>query len=54
MQYNITGIWQQNNAIYQKAPVRINQMNLNINSTQSFRLPKEFSMELSDFINRPA
>ncbi len=54
MQYNITGIWQQNNAIYQKVPVRINQMNFNINSTQSFRLPKDFSMELSGFYQSPS
>ena len=54
MQYNFTGIWQQNNAIYQKAPVKINQMNFNINSTQSFRLPKEFSMELSGFYQSPS
>ncbi|MCC6286766.1 MAG: TonB-dependent receptor [Chitinophagaceae bacterium] len=42
MQYNITGTWQQINAVYQKEPVRIEQKNISINMTQSFTLPKDF------------
>jgi hypothetical protein len=53
MQYNITGTWQQVNAIYQKEPVRIEQKNISINMTQSFSLPANFSVELSGFYSSP-
>lgn len=49
MQYNITGIWQQVNARYKDAPIRIEQFNYNISANQSFRLPKDFSIELAGF-----
>lgn len=51
MQYNITGIWQQINAVYEKAPVRMGQGMISINMSQSFTLPANFSMELSGFYN---
>lgn len=51
MQYNITGTWQQVNAVYEKEPVRIEQKNISFNMTQSFTLPAHFSMELSGFYN---
>jgi outer membrane receptor protein involved in Fe transport len=51
MQYNITGMWQQINAIYEKEPVRIEQKNISISMSQSFTLPANFSMELSGFYN---
>lgn len=51
MQYNITGIWQQVNAVYEKAPVSIEQRRFSINMSQSFTLPADFSMELSGFYN---
>ncbi len=51
MQYNITGIWQQVNARYEKEPVRLEQKNISINMTQSIMLPANFSMELSGFYN---
>lgn len=47
MQNNISGYWQQLNAIYKGAPLSIKQKNININSTQSFTLPKDFSVEIS-------
>jgi len=49
MQYNVTGLAQQVNALYKKEPVRLEQANVNINATQKFRLPKEWSVELSGF-----
>jgi outer membrane receptor protein involved in Fe transport len=51
MQYNITGMWQQVNAVYEKSPVSIGQKNITINMNQSFTLPWNFSMELSGFYN---
>ncbi|MDB5206254.1 MAG: hypothetical protein JWR72_1329 [Flavisolibacter sp.] len=49
MQNNISGIWQELNAIYKGDPLRIVQQNFSINSTQSFTLPKEFSIELRGY-----
>ena len=54
MQYNITGIFQQINALYQKVPVRINQANLNVNTSQTFKLPKEVSIEMFGFYQSAA
>lgn len=54
MQYNITGIWQQINALYNNTPIRIQQLNVNINSNQSFKLPKDLSVELSGFYQSPS
>ncbi len=49
MQFNITGQWQQVNAIYKKEPVRLSYANINIYGSQQFKLPKKFSLELSGF-----
>ncbi|MDQ2863006.1 MAG: TonB-dependent receptor family protein, partial [Bacteroidota bacterium] len=49
MQFNITGQWQQVNAIYQKVPVRLSYGNINIYGSQQFKLPKKFALELSGF-----
>jgi Outer membrane protein beta-barrel family/Carboxypeptidase regulatory-like domain len=49
MQYNFTGLWQQVNAIYQKAPVRLEQSNFQMNGNMNFTLPKAYSIELSGF-----
>jgi hypothetical protein len=49
MQFNITGAWQQVNAIYKKEPVRLSYANINIYGSQQFRLPKKFALELSGF-----
>ena len=49
MQNNLAGSWQQINAFYNKAPITIENKNYNLNSTQSFKLPKDFSLEVSGF-----
>ncbi|MEO7315378.1 MAG: outer membrane beta-barrel family protein [Ginsengibacter sp.] len=49
MQFNVTGLWQQVNAIYQKEAVRLSSGNINIYGNQQFTLPKKFSLELSGF-----
>jgi hypothetical protein len=49
MQYNITGLVQQVNALYKGAAVRLEQANVNINSTQKFTLPGAWTIELSGF-----
>jgi hypothetical protein len=49
MQFNITGLWQQVNAIYKKEPVRLSYANINIYGSQQFNLPKKFALELSGF-----
>jgi len=54
MQYNITGLGQQVNALYKKAPVRLQQANVNINATQKFTLPKAWFFELTGFYQSPS
>ena len=49
MQFNITGLWQQVNAIYKKNPVTLSYANINIFGSQQFKLPKKFALELSGF-----
>lgn len=49
MQFNITGLWQQVNAIYKKDAVRLSYGNINIYGSQQFKLPKKFALELSGF-----
>ena len=49
MHFNITGLWQQVNAIYQKDAVRLSYGNINIYGSQQFKLPKKFTLELSGF-----
>ncbi len=53
MQYNITGLWQQVNVFYKKEPLKFEQLNFNINASQNFKLPKQFSIELSGFYQSP-
>lgn len=49
MQNNFIGTWQQLNAIYKNDLFRIEQKNFNINASQSFCLPKDYSLELSGY-----
>lgn len=49
MVFNITGLWQQVNAIYKKEAVRLSYGNINIYGSQQFKLPMKFALELSGF-----
>lgn len=49
MQNNLIGTSQVLNAIYLGSPLLIKQKNFNINTTQSFTLPENFSFELSAY-----
>jgi len=49
MQYNLTGLGQEVNALYKEIPVQLQQANVNIGTTQRFSFPKEYSVELSGF-----
>lgn len=49
MQNNINGNWKQVNTIYNNSPVRLAVFDYDINSTQHFTLPKDFSIELTGF-----
>lgn len=49
MQYSITTAWTQVNALYKNSPLRIEQASIHINASQSFKLPKECSIELAGF-----
>jgi hypothetical protein len=49
MQNNFIGAWQQINTIYNKSPLRLEVPSFNFNSSQNFKLPKDFSLELSGF-----
>lgn len=51
--FNVTGIWSQTNAIYNLAPIRIDQKNVNINMAQSFKLPRDYSVDLTGFYQSP-
>ncbi len=49
MQNNIIGSWQELNAFFKGSEVQLAQKYVNITSTQSFTLPKDFSAEVSGF-----
>jgi len=49
MQNNLSGLWQGLNAFYKGSPLRIANKNANVNTTQSFTLPKNWGIELTGF-----
>ncbi len=53
MQYNITGLWQEINALYKGTPLRKQQVNLSFNGTERFVLPKDFSLEVTGNYQSP-
>lgn len=53
MYNNITATWQQVHTIFNKLPITVEQYNVNISASQNFRLPKDYSIELSGFYNSP-
>jgi outer membrane receptor protein involved in Fe transport len=53
MQNNFTGTWQKMNGIYKGADLVLQYKNISVNSTQSFKLPKDFSVELSGYYTSP-
>lgn len=54
MQYNITGIWQQINTSYEGSSISLEQKNVNIYISQNFKLPKDWTIELSGFYQSPS
>lgn len=49
MQNNLTAQWQRTNATLDGTAVQISQPNWNFNGSQTFRLPRKFTLELSGF-----
>ena len=49
MQNNIMANWQQVNTSYNDVPIQLEQANYRITSTQIFKLPKDYSVELFGF-----
>ncbi|MBL7696806.1 MAG: TonB-dependent receptor [Chitinophagaceae bacterium] len=49
MQFNVTGVAEEVNALYKNEPVRLKQVNMNISGSQRFSLPKAWSIEVSGF-----
>jgi hypothetical protein len=47
MQNNLAGSWQELNGFYKGDNIRVIQQNFNMNSTQTFTLPRNFSIELT-------
>ena len=47
--FNITGVWGRTSAVYNGSPIQIDQKYVNANMTQTFRLPKDLSFQLSGF-----
>lgn len=53
MQNTITGTWQKLRGIYEGEQITVQYKSVSINSIQSFKLPKDFSAELSGFYTSP-
>jgi outer membrane receptor protein involved in Fe transport len=53
MQNNITGWWEALNAMYKATSFVLKQGNVNLNTTQTFTLPKNYSVELSAYYQSP-
>ncbi len=49
IQNNFIGAWQQIDAMYNNLPLHLKQAIFNFNSSSTFTLPKEYSMEVSGF-----
>jgi hypothetical protein len=49
MQNNINGDWRQVNTVFNNAIIRLQIFDYNLNTTQRFTLPKDFSVELTAF-----
>ncbi|MEI8059184.1 MAG: outer membrane beta-barrel family protein, partial [Ferruginibacter sp.] len=49
VQNNFIGAWEQINTINKNLPLQLQQVIFNFNSSHSFTLPKEYSMEVSGF-----
>jgi hypothetical protein len=49
MQNNITATWQQLDAVVLNTPLKLVNEHFNLSSTQSFTLPKDWTLELSGF-----
>jgi hypothetical protein len=49
MQNNVSYNWRQVNTTLNKAPVQFHIFDYNFNSTQRFKLPGDFSVELTGF-----
>ena len=47
MQNNVNVDWRQVNTVYENSPVQLQLFDYNLNSTQRFTLPKEYSIELT-------
>jgi hypothetical protein len=54
MQNNLNADWKQVNTIYNGAPVQLQVYDFNINSTQRFTLPKDYSIELTGLYMSPS
>jgi outer membrane receptor protein involved in Fe transport len=49
MQYNVTGKLQRSQSMYIDIPIQINHRNIRIATTQSFKLPKNYTIEIAAF-----
>jgi outer membrane receptor protein involved in Fe transport len=53
MQNNLTGFLQETNTLYEGTKIKLAGTYARVNSTQSFKLPENFSLELSGFYQSP-
>lgn len=49
-QNNLSCLWQELNAVYKGSPLQITQKSANLNSMQTFTLPKDYSVELGGYL----
>jgi outer membrane receptor protein involved in Fe transport len=54
MQQNIIAMWQKVNTFYNNDPVQIQLANYRLTTTQTFKLPKDYSIELFAFYQSPS
>ena len=53
MQNNFTGFWQEDKTRFQEEFLLNDQTSFRLNSVQTFKLPKDFSLEFAGFYNSP-
>ncbi|MBC7947743.1 MAG: outer membrane beta-barrel protein [Chitinophagaceae bacterium] len=54
MQLNVIGSRQEVSAFYNKEPVKLSLANFNVSGAQTFKLPKDYTLELSGFYQSPS
>ncbi len=49
MSYSAVGVWEETSAIYNNGPLQLKQVNVHVTSTQTFKLPKGYTLQMEGF-----